>query len=78
MQIAGESQKGGSGLTLTPLTQVLLGITAPSLPLTASDITFLDPMLNQSQKDAVRFTLQAAEVALIHGPPGVCISRSTS
>ena len=31
---------------------------------------FLDPTLNDSQKDAVRFALASREIALIHGPPG--------
>lgn len=35
-------------------------------------LKYLDPSLNESQKGAVRFALEAAEVALIHGPPGVC------
>ncbi|KAJ7074075.1 AAA domain-containing protein [Mycena amicta] len=35
------------------------------------NLEFFDDSLNPSQKDAVRFALQAAEVACIHGPPGV-------
>lgn len=34
-------------------------------------LEFFDPSLNDSQKEAVKFTLEAPEVALIHGPPGV-------
>ena len=37
-------------------------------------IEFVDPTLNDSQKDAVRFALASQEVALIHGPPGVSVS----
>ena len=55
---------------ITPLIQVLLGITAPSAPASIGDIAFFDPSLNQSQKGAVRFALAAPEVACIHGPPG--------
>nr|GAT50155.1 predicted protein [Mycena chlorophos] len=40
--------------------------TANPLP----NLTFFDKSLNPSQKDAVRFALQATEVACIHGPPG--------
>ena len=35
------------------------------------DIEWVDPMLNESQKDAIRFALASKEIALIHGPPGV-------
>jgi len=57
------------------LVRVLFGLDQPS-PLTkemedAEDVTFLDPTLNESQKEAVRFALACREVALIHGPPGV-------
>lgn len=34
------------------------------------DISFFDETLNPSQKEAVRFALEAKEVACIHGPPG--------
>ena len=34
-------------------------------------IKFIDPTLNDSQKNAVRFALASKEIALIHGPPGV-------
>jgi DNA polymerase alpha-associated DNA helicase A len=36
------------------------------------NIDWIDPTLNDSQKDAIRFALASREVALIHGPPGVC------
>ncbi|KAF9922703.1 hypothetical protein FBU30_007160 [Linnemannia zychae] len=35
-----------------------------------SSVNFLDPTLNPSQQEAVRFALAAEQVALIHGPPG--------
>ncbi|KDQ32825.1 hypothetical protein PLEOSDRAFT_1032118 [Pleurotus ostreatus PC15] len=54
----------------TRLMEVLLGITQPSKPLPLPAITFFDELLNESQKTAVRFALEAPEVACIHGPPG--------
>ncbi|KAL7943451.1 P-loop containing nucleoside triphosphate hydrolase protein [Trichoderma barbatum] len=57
--------------------RVLFGLSTPSpVPqdLTTSDevgnIEWIDPTLNDSQKDAIRFALASREVALIHGPPG--------
>ncbi|KAF9973542.1 hypothetical protein BGZ73_003205 [Actinomortierella ambigua] len=35
-----------------------------------ASVKFLDPTLNDSQREAVRFALSADQVALIHGPPG--------
>lgn len=55
---------------LTPLIRVLLGMSPPSKPSKLGDIAFFDESLNQSQKVAVRFALEAPEVACIHGPPG--------
>ena len=52
------------------LKQVLLGQRAPTPPQGLSTIDFFDDTLNGSQKDAVRFALEANEVALVHGPPG--------
>ncbi|KAH6690386.1 P-loop containing nucleoside triphosphate hydrolase protein [Plectosphaerella plurivora] len=57
--------------------RVLFGLSSPS-PVPedlASDselakIDWIDPTLNDSQKDAIRFALASREVALIHGPPG--------
>lgn len=58
--------------------QVLFGLATPS-PLStdlaagaADQLEFVDPSLNDSQKQAIRFALASREVALIHGPPGVC------
>ncbi|KFH47903.1 DNA polymerase alpha-associated DNA helicase A-like protein [Hapsidospora chrysogenum ATCC 11550] len=57
--------------------RVLFGLSSPSpVPADlASDsdvgkIEWFDPILNDSQKDAIRFALASREVALIHGPPG--------
>ena len=36
----------------------------------AGPVEFVDPSLNDSQKDAIRFALASQDVALIHGPPG--------
>ncbi|RMY44878.1 hypothetical protein D0863_16144, partial [Hortaea werneckii] len=55
------------------LTQVLFGQTSPT-PLSEEElkqeIHWNDPSLNDSQKEAIRFTLASREVSLIHGPPG--------
>jgi len=58
---------------LSPLANILLGRTKPSSLQQLPDIKFIDQTLNDSQKDAVRFSLSAHEIALIHGPPGVQI-----
>lgn len=58
--------------------RVLFGLSSPS-PIPAdltSDadvgkIEWIDPTLNDSQKDAIRFALASREISLIHGPPGV-------
>ncbi|KAI5248463.1 DNA helicase [Aureobasidium subglaciale] len=36
----------------------------------AKDLEWMDPSLNESQKEAIKFALASSEVALIHGPPG--------
>ena len=67
----------------TTLIRVLFGLDSPSPvsldPVEMTDrvgqLEFYDPTLNDSQKDAIRFALLSREVALIHGPPGVCSSR---
>ncbi|KAK1446961.1 hypothetical protein CCUS01_12108 [Colletotrichum cuscutae] len=62
----------------TAFMRVLFGLSSPSPvpPDLASDpglakIQWIDPSLNDSQKDAIRFALASREVALIHGPPGL-------
>lgn len=56
----------------TPLLRVLFGLSSPSPQdlSTIKDLEFLDPSLNESQKEAIRFAMASPEVALIHGPPG--------
>ncbi|KAI2613605.1 DNA helicase [Hypoxylon fragiforme] len=59
--------------------RVLFGLSSPS-PVPSDlakdsevgegKIEWFDPMLNDSQKDAIRFALASSEIALIHGPPG--------
>ena len=63
----------------TSLMRVLFGLDTPTpLPPDLEDpergagpVEFIDPSLDDSQRDAVRFALAAREVALMHGPPGV-------
>lgn len=58
--------------------RVLFGLSSPS-PVSQDlakdsefgNIEWIDPSLNDSQKDAIRFALASREIALIHGPPGV-------
>ncbi|KAF7293044.1 AAA domain-containing protein [Mycena indigotica] len=54
------------------LVQVLLAMStrSPDTINPLPNLSFFDESLNPSQKDAVRFALQAGEVACIHGPPG--------
>ena len=58
--------------------RVLFGLTTPS-PISGDlsegeggQLEWIEPSLNDSQKDAIRFALASREVALIRGPPGVC------
>lgn len=60
-----------SDVTMNPLIEVLVGKRPPSQPITYEGLQFMDPSLNPSQQEAVRFALEAPEIALIHGPPGV-------
>ncbi|KAI5889355.1 P-loop containing nucleoside triphosphate hydrolase protein [Schizophyllum commune H4-8] len=55
---------------LNTMHHVLLGQASPSAKVAVNDLEFLDPTLNDSQKDAIRFCLGSPEVACIHGPPG--------
>lgn len=61
--------------------RVLFGLSSPS-PVQespeAEQIEWIDPSLNDSQKDAIKFALASREVALIHGPPGVLLSFTLS
>jgi superfamily I DNA and/or RNA helicase len=49
---------------------VLLGEKAPQFEDLPTDYTPLDPALNPSQQEAVRFALSARDLAILHGPPG--------
>ncbi len=65
----------------TPLMRVLFGLSSPVGAAPAAEkeaIDWINPGLNDSQKDAVHFALAAYEVALIHGPPGVCQTLGTA
>jgi DNA polymerase alpha-associated DNA helicase A len=56
--------------------RVLFGLTTPSPvseDLKGEVVDWVDPGLNDSQKEAIKFALASREVALIHGPPGVSI-----
>ncbi|KAK4237508.1 P-loop containing nucleoside triphosphate hydrolase protein [Achaetomium macrosporum] len=61
----------------SPFIRVLFGLSSPS-PVPADlahdpevgEIEWVDPTLNDSQKEAIRFALASREIALIHGPPG--------
>jgi DNA polymerase alpha-associated DNA helicase A len=65
----------------TPFMRVLFGHTTPT-PTTleptsdsvVGDVEWSNAMLNDSQKEAIRFALASREIALIHGPPGVSCS----
>jgi ATP-dependent RNA/DNA helicase IGHMBP2 len=54
---------------LADLRNVLLGDAAPAFG-PETPYTPLDPSLNASQQEAVRFALSAKDVAILHGPPG--------
>lgn len=61
--------------------RVLFGLSSPSPVQESSEaekIEWIDPSLNDSQKDAIKFALASREVALIHGPPGVLLSFTLS
>jgi len=56
----------------TSLQRVLFGVSPPGPPdpSLVKNMQFLDPSLNPSQQDAIRFALSSPDIALIHGPPG--------
>ncbi|KAJ5970506.1 uncharacterized protein N7479_000424 [Penicillium vulpinum] len=56
----------------THFMRVAFGHTTPLEPDTEAcgPVEFIDPTLNDSQKDAIRFALGSRDIALIHGPPG--------
>ncbi|KAG8921469.1 hypothetical protein FRC00_008611, partial [Tulasnella sp. 408] len=67
---AAPSRERQDNVALNPLIEVLVGKRPPSQPVPLEDLQFMDPSLNPSQQEAVRFALEAPEIALIHGPPG--------
>ncbi|KAL4946047.1 hypothetical protein BDV06DRAFT_218754 [Aspergillus oleicola] len=56
----------------THFLRVAFGHTTPLPPDYEAEgpVEFLDPTLNDSQKEAIRFALASRDIALIHGPPG--------
>lgn len=56
--------------------RTLFGLSSPSPVSDPGVIEWIDPSLNDSQKDAIKFALGAREMALIHGPPGVSPSHN--
>lgn len=54
----------------THFMRVAFGHTTPLQPDDGGSVEFIDPTLNDSQKDAIRFALASRDIALIHGPPG--------
>jgi DNA polymerase alpha-associated DNA helicase A len=60
----------------SPLLDCLFGeVDSPGLGHTNAseyaDLEFFDESLNESQRDAIRFSLGSPRISLIHGPPGV-------
>lgn len=78
-----EKLQGMSEQEYSSFIRVLFGLSVPT-PISsdlvngpdAENIQWINPDLNDSQKDAIRFALASREVALIHGPPGVCNSTT--
>ncbi|XP_031138740.1 DNA-binding protein SMUBP-2 [Sander lucioperca] len=52
------------------LINVLFGDTKPSSQSQPNEVKFFNSNLDDSQRDAVSFTLSQRELAVIHGPPG--------
>jgi ATP-dependent RNA/DNA helicase IGHMBP2 len=61
--------RSARGDRLARLRAVLLGEREPTFG-SSGDAEPLDSMLDESQRAAVKFALAAADVAVIHGPPG--------
>lgn len=54
---------------MSELRAILLGESNPQFdPL--PQVPFLNPNLNETQRDAIAFALSAKDIAIIHGPPG--------
>lgn len=62
-------------VTLPPLLSVLLGFSSPTVN-AAPPPLWIDSTLNDSQREAITWSLRAAEVALIWGPPGTGKTQS--
>ncbi|KAI9369873.1 P-loop containing nucleoside triphosphate hydrolase protein [Aspergillus egyptiacus] len=56
----------------THFMRVAFGHTSPLQPdyEASEEVEFVDPTLNDSQKESIRFALASRDIALIHGPPG--------
>ena len=71
-QVIGRLQRMDEG-QYSSFVRVLFGWSSPS-PVPAeyenSNVDWIDPSLNDSQKEAIKFALASKEIALIHGPPG--------
>lgn len=61
---------------LTVLRELLFGEGAPSFRKLEHALTFRDPDLDDSQREAVRFAMSAGQIALLHGPPGTGKTRT--
>lgn len=72
-QVIGRLQRMGEN-QYSSFVRVLFGLSTPS-PVPAGyekeNIEWVDPSLNESQKEAIKFAMASREIALIHGPPGV-------
>jgi superfamily I DNA and/or RNA helicase len=64
-----EHARSAASGRLAELRQVLLGEAPPAFA-PEGPYTPLDPALNASQQEAVRFALSAHDLAVLHGPPG--------
>lgn len=57
----------------SPLMRVLFGQSSPASVQPRDmnkELEWIDPSLNDSQKDAIKFSMASNDIALIHGPPG--------
>lgn len=69
-QAALQRARVASGDRLAELRTILLGDRQPEFETAVDETLPLEPELNETQREAVRFALAAGDVALIHGPPG--------
>lgn len=81
MNQAMETLKKLEEKSYSTLTRILFGLESPTLVSSTLKeyesevglIEWMNPTLNDSQKEAVIFALVSQEIALIHGPPGVSL-----